>query len=149
EMTNQTVNQRQQDIDRLEAEIERLRLINETRPSQQQIDALKTEVDKLEQAWNETMKAVKNAETELNQLKSAPVGNANPAAPRAAQADDKEIKTLQAQLDDLNAKVAAANAASNAQSVAAKRALDSALDSFQKQIADAQGTLNGNPELAA
>jgi pSer/pThr/pTyr-binding forkhead associated (FHA) protein len=139
------IEQSQQDLKNINDEIARLRMLDESRPSRDQLDALSAEKDKLEIAWNESVKAVKDAQAEIERLKSVPAD----AAPGAAAADDDEkIKTMQAELDRLLARANESRSATSQQAVSARKNLDDALDSFQKQVTAAQDAMNGNPEIA-
>lgn len=133
-------------------EIAQLKIIGEAVPTREQIKTLEDQVAQLEQAWNESVAAMKLAEAELQRMKSVPAGAPDGAAPATAPAagdEDEKIKALQAQLDEMLEKVNASKAANSEQAAAARAALDATLDAFQKQIADAQGMMNASPEIAA
>ncbi len=142
-----SIAQSNKELDELTGEIEKLQIQGEKRPTAEQIAKLESDVATLEKAWNESVAAVKAAEAELARVKSVPPGEA--AANAAPVQEDEKLKAMQSQLDELLAKVNAAKSANSEQSAGAKKALDAALDAFQKQVADAQGMMNGNPELAA
>ncbi|HVT88950.1 MAG TPA: FHA domain-containing protein, partial [Tepidisphaeraceae bacterium] len=143
-----SINRYKQDLAQIDTQIETLRLVDEARPTNDQVKQLTGEVAELEQKWNTAVAAAKSAEAELNRLKSEPLAP-DAGAASTSIADDEKLKAMQAALDELQTKVSAAKAVSSEQSASAKRMLDSALDAFQKQVADAQATLNGNPELTA
>jgi pSer/pThr/pTyr-binding forkhead associated (FHA) protein len=140
------IEQSQRDLKNINDEIARLRTLDESRPTREQIDALTAEKDRLETAWNDSVKAVKDAQAEIERLKSVP---ADAAPGTAATDDDEKVKTMQAELDRLLARANESRSATSQQAVSARKNLDDALDAFQKQVTTAQDAMNGNPEIAA
>jgi chromosome segregation ATPase len=118
-------------------------------PGGDNLKQLQDQFAALEDSLKAAISAKKAAESELEQLKSVPAGTADAAVATAAPVEDEKLKAMQAELADLMSKVNAQKAVSSEQSATARRALDMALDDFQKQVADAQGKMNGSPELAA
>jgi pSer/pThr/pTyr-binding forkhead associated (FHA) protein len=146
------IEQYQHQVDDYNTQIVKLRMLGESRPSTEQLNQLEADLSKLETAWNDAVVAVKTAEAELARMKTAPAGGPAAPAPGANAAtpeQDEKIRSLQAQADELVSKVNATRSANSEQASNAKKALDAQLDAFQKRVADAQGMMNGNPELVA
>jgi pSer/pThr/pTyr-binding forkhead associated (FHA) protein len=137
------------ELEELNGEILRLRTLGQSAPTKDQIKQIESQVTALEQKWNEAIKATKAAEAELERMKSAPVvPEGATTAPATDPTNDPKLKQMQADLETQMAKVNEARSAASAQANTAKQVLDTALDSFQKQVAAAQGA-SDNPELAA
>lgn len=139
------------DLKTVSDEITRLRAAGESRPSAEQIAALNTQIDALNKAWESAVTASKNAQIELDRLKAAPVQGAAAGAAAAGgnPDDDEKIRSMQLELNTMLTRLNEARTVNNLQAATAKKNLDAALDSFQKQVADAQAMMNGNPEIAA
>ncbi|HMB94528.1 MAG TPA: hypothetical protein VKK61_00670, partial [Tepidisphaeraceae bacterium] len=145
---NKQINQNQQQLASLNDEIEKLRTLGESSPTPEQLAQVESQVNQLEKTWNDSVAAVKAAQAELERIKSAPAGGADANA-NAMPIDDDKTKEMQSQLDELSDKVNADKAANSQQAATAKRALDSAIETFAKQVEDAQSMVNGDPQIAA
>jgi pSer/pThr/pTyr-binding forkhead associated (FHA) protein len=146
---NKKIDQYQKQLTAMNSDIESLRISGENSPGPEQISQLDAQVAALEKTWNDSVAAVKAAQAELDRIKIAPAGESDAVAASSPSADDDKIKAMQSQLNDLQGKINAAKAASSEQATNAKKSLDAAIDGFAKQVADAQGMMNGNPEIAS
>lgn len=142
---NRAIADHQNRLADLNRQIEQLRLLGQSSPTLGEISRLQSQVIELEKAWNDSVAAVKAAEAELERIRATPPeASTNPAN----LVDDERLRTMQAQLDELNVRLAATKASSTQRAEAARKALDEALDAFQKQIVQAQQAIGDNPQIS-
>ena len=123
-------------------QIASLRELYEKRPSGEQVKSLEGELAKHENAWKKAVAAVKEAEADLSRLKAG-----NSAAAPADEARDPELANMQRALTDLQTKADRNRDQSTEEARKAREQLAGALDSFKKEITDANATVPGSPEM--
>jgi pSer/pThr/pTyr-binding forkhead associated (FHA) protein len=138
----------EQEQQSLTKQIESLRTQSDAAPTGAQLGQIRAESEQLNKAWNDAVAARVACEAELKRLKQTPSAGAAPTAAADPAAADAQIGEWQAQLKELTTKLADAQTARSDQAARARAALDASLQEFGKQIAAAQGAMNGSPELA-
>lgn len=130
----------------LKQQIERERMLGESRPTPTQLSLLQSEATLLESTWNDALARLKDAEAEQQRLERALLAaRENPAPPPES---DEALKKLEQELTDLKARHQALLSAQSPQTASAREELDAAMEAFSRQIEAARGQGVESPELA-
>jgi hypothetical protein len=133
-------------IDERDREIEQLKAVAENAPDSTERTKFEADAARLESAYNAAVANVARLSTELKQLRDG--ASAAPAAPLPPP-PDAQLSQLQGDLQKLNDRVGVIQEGRSEKAATARRQLDVALESFNKQIEQAQGVVKNNPELLA
>lgn len=133
--------------DELNGEIASQRILYERKPSLEQVKVLEEKLGRLEEAWKRALSSVKDAEAELDRIKSGAAPGAN--GKDLPLPDDEELTNMRRELAQLQARVQAASDDSDEKARVARQRLDDAMSAFQQEIATARDAMSNNPELAA
>jgi|GEM_PF-6964346 len=129
----------------LKSQIEKERVLGESRPKPGQIEEMQSIVLESEKQWTDAIAKLKEAqaeETRIDKLLHSAQDN-----PPAAPEKDEELGKLTEQLTSLQAEYKALQTKQSEQAAVARGEIDSAMDAFQKQIEAARGQGAESPEL--
>ncbi|HEV2295356.1 MAG TPA: FHA domain-containing protein [Tepidisphaeraceae bacterium] len=139
----------EQRVAELKANIDRLGATALQMPDRKRIEELTAEANRLEKEQTAAARRVLEIKADLERMQAEMPANPQPAGTAQAPVVDPELSKLQLELDAANQTLAAGKAARAKVAEEAQVALDSALESFQKQVAEAQAVAKDNPELSA
>jgi pSer/pThr/pTyr-binding forkhead associated (FHA) protein len=134
-------------IEDMRVRIEELKAAAEP-PDSAERAKLESEAAQLESAYNAAVATVTRLSSELKQMRENPAGAAA-AAPAAPPTNDAVLGQLQGEMQQLNERVGSIQEGRSEKAKAAREKLEAALQSFNKQIEQAQGVVKNNPELLA
>ncbi len=132
--------------DELNGEIASQRILYERKPSAEHVKILEEKLSRLEDAWKRAVAAVKDAEAELDRIKSGASTDGDDERPEAS---DDELANMQKELGQLEGRMQETRAQRSETAKSARQKLDEAMQGFQQEIASARDAMNNNPELAA
>jgi hypothetical protein len=130
----------------LQKQIDDLTAKAQDKPTAADRTALEADAGRLESAYNAAVANVTKLTAELKALRE---GVATATTQPTALAPDDQLAKLQGELDQLNTKVGAIQDGRGEKAKAARSQLDTALESFNKQLVEAQAAVKDNPQLLA
>jgi len=129
----------------LKAQIEKERVLGESRPRPGQIEDMQSAVLEAEKRWTDALAKLKEAQAEEQRIdRLLHASQDNPPPPPE---NDAELTQLNEKLTSLQAEYKALQTKQSDQAVVAREEIDTAMDAFEKQIEAARGQGAESPEL--
>lgn len=130
----------------LRRQVEKERMLGESRPKAGEVEQMESEVLAAEKSWTDSLAKLKGAQAEVTRIEES-LATARKQPPVAPE-NDPELTRLSAELADAQAEYKALQSRQSEQATAARQDIDAAMDSFQRQIEAARGQGASSPELA-